>query len=108
MRALLPMLLVGCTLNGSGPGAVTARPPPDPDRMPAAVLDKQDPGADTSKHPVLSKTSAHYSDPSDGRYNPALGCLRLLACDSGGRGGDASGLLIVVAALVATRRRRAS
>jgi hypothetical protein len=103
VRALLLLGLVGCTLNGSGPAAVTARPPPDPDRMPAAVLDKQDPAADTSKHPVLSRTSAHYVDED----SPWRGCLRMLACDAGG-GGDVSGALIVIAVLAATRRRKTS
>jgi MYXO-CTERM domain-containing protein len=104
VRALLPVLLVACAVNGSGPAPVIARPPPDPDRMPTAVLDKQDPGADTSKNPVLSRTSAHYVD-NDSQW---AGCLRLLACNSGGGSGDASGLLIVIAALAATRRRNRS
>jgi hypothetical protein len=104
VRALLPILLAACTINGRGPDPVTKPPPPDPDRMPTAVLDKQDPGADTSNHPVLSRTSAHAID-NDGYL---AGCLRLLACDSGGGGRDASGLLIVFAALAATRRRNRS
>ncbi len=104
MRALLPILLVGCTLNGSGPDPVTKPPPPDPDRMPSSVLDHQDPGADTSHNPVLSRTSAHYVDPNDQRW-AALGCLRMLACDAG-RGGDTSGALVVLAVLAITRRRR--
>ena len=103
MRALLPILLVSCTFNGSGPTPVTARPPPDPDRMPSAVLEKQDPGADTSRNPVLSKTSAHYVD----QDSPWRGCLRMLTCNAGG-GGDASGVLIVLAVLAATRRRKTS
>ena len=72
--------------------------------MPAAVLDKQDPGADTSKNPVLSKTSAHALD----KDSYLAGCMRLLACDSGGGERDASGLLIVIAALAATRKRNRS
>lgn len=72
--------------------------------MPSAVLDHQDPGADTSKNPVLSRSSAHYVDPDDNRWGP-LGCLRMLACSTG-RGGDTSGALVVIAVLVATRRRR--
>jgi hypothetical protein len=98
------VLLAACTISGAKPAPVTARPPADPDRMPSAVLDKQDPGADTSKNPVLSRTSAHYVD-NDSQW---AGCLRLLACDSGGGHGDASGVLIVLAALAATRKRNRS
>lgn len=109
MRVLLLVLLAaaaGCTFSGRGPAPVTARPPPDPDRMPSAVLDHQDPGADTSKNPVLSRTSARYSDPEESRWGP-LGCLRMLACSTG-RGGDTSGALVVLAVLAATRRRKTS
>ena len=104
MRALLPLLLVACTFNGRGPDPVTKPPPPDPDRMPSEVLDKQDPAADTSKNPILSRSEAHSAD--DDRYR-WLGCLRLFAC-SGAGGGDASGGLIVLAVLVATGRRKRS
>jgi MYXO-CTERM domain-containing protein len=104
VRALLPVLLVGCTINGRGPDPVTKPPPPDPDRMPSAVLDKQDPAADTSKNPILSRSEAHYVDPSDARYQ-WLGCLRLLSCDAGARS-DASGVLVVLAVFASTRRRR--
>ena len=72
--------------------------------MSAAVLDKQDPGADTSKNPVLSTTSAHTLD----NDSYLAGCIRLLACDSGGGDRDASGVLIVLAALAATRKRNRS
>ena len=105
MRALLPILLVACTFNGRGPDPVTKPPPPDPDRMPAEVLDKQDLHADTSKNPILSRSEAH--GPSDDRASQWFGCLRLLSC-SAGTGGDASGALIVMAMLVATRRRNRS
>jgi MYXO-CTERM domain-containing protein len=71
--------------------------------MPVAVLDKQDPAADTSKNPVLSTTSAHYGD----QDAPWRGCLRMLSCGASG-GGDASGALIVIAVLAATRRRKTS
>lgn len=103
MRVLLLAMLAGCTLGNARPAAVTARPPHDPDRMPSAVLDNQDPGADTSKNPVLTRSSAHYVDPSDTHRWP--GCLSLLSCNSGTHG-DASGLLVVLAVLVATKRRR--
>ena len=105
MRALLIVLLAGCTFSGRGPDPVTARPPPDPDRMPSAVLDHQDPGADTSHNAVLSRSSAHYKDPDESPWTP-LGCLRMLSCDTGGGGGDASGALVVLAVVAATRRRR--
>ena len=104
MRALLVVLLAGCTLNGRGPDPVTARPRPDPDRMPSEVLDKQDPGADTSKNPILSRSEAHYVDPDDAKWQ-WLGCLRWFSCSTDGNG-DASGALVVLAALVAMRRRK--
>ncbi|HEY5926918.1 MAG TPA: hypothetical protein VIV11_34765 [Kofleriaceae bacterium] len=106
MRALLPVVLVGCTISGRGPDPVTKPPPPDPDRMPSAVLDKQDPGADTSRNPILSRSEASYVDPSDERWR-WLGCLRWLSCSTG-TGGDASGVLIVIAVLATTRRRKRS
>lgn len=106
MRALVLVVVAGCTINGRGPDPVTARPPPDPDRMPSVVLDHQDPGADASKNPILSRTEAHHVDPNDARW-PWLGCLRMFAC-SAGHGGDASGVLVVLAALAATRRRNRS
>jgi MYXO-CTERM domain-containing protein len=105
VRALLPILLVACTFNGRGPDPVTKPPPPDPDRMPAEVLDKQDLHADTSKNPILSRSEAH-SAQSDG-VSQWLGCLRLLSC-SAGTGGDTSGALIVIAVLAAIRRRNRS
>ena len=71
--------------------------------MPAAVLDKQDPATDTSKHPVLSRTSAHYAN-EDFAWR---GCLRMLSCDAG-PSGDVSGGLIVIAVLAAMRRRKTS
>ena len=106
MRALLPVVLAACTISGRGPDPVTKPPPPDPDRMPSAVLEKQDPGADTSRNPILSRTEAHYVDPNDARYQ-WLGCLRWFACDAGARG-DASGALVLLAVLAATRRRKRS
>ena len=107
MRALLIVLLAGCTLSGRGPDPVTARPPPDPDRMPSAVLDHQDPGADTSQHPVLSRTSTHYTDREHRGVGQLLGCLQMFSCDAGGDGG-AGGALVVLAVVAATRRRRTS
>jgi MYXO-CTERM domain-containing protein len=105
VRALLPILLVACTFNGRGPDPV-AKPPPDLDRMPSEVLDKQEPGADTSRNPVLSRTEAHHIDPNDAPWR-WFGCLRMLSC-SAGKQGDASGALIVLAALAASRRRKRS
>jgi len=102
----LLLLVAGCTLNGRGPDPVTRPPPADPQRMPSAVLDHQDPGADTSKHPVLTRTEAHYSDPLDSTN----GCMRwlglgLFRCAAGGDG-DSGGLLVIAAVLAATRRRK--
>lgn len=103
MAALL--LVASCTLNGGGPAPVTARPPADPDRMPSDVLDKQDPGADTSKNPVLWRSESHYVDP-DGpasRMTQALSC-GMVRCSTGGDG-DWTANLIVLAVLASTRRR---
>lgn len=98
-------MLVGCTFNGRGPDPVIVHPRPDPDRMPSAVLDHQDPGADTSHNPELSRSGSRHG--IDAQW---LGCLRWVACDSGarGRGGDASAVLLVLALLAATRNRNRS
>ena len=47
MRVLALLLVAGCTIH------VRAKPAADPNPMPSAVLDRQDPGADTSQHPVI-------------------------------------------------------
>ena len=52
MRVLALILLAGCTIH------VRAKPAADPHPMPSAVLDRQDPGADTSQHPVLRSFTA--------------------------------------------------
>ena len=108
MRALvLSALLAGCTINPGGPTPVTARPPADPNRMPTEVLDKQDPGADTSKNPVLSRSEAHYVDP-DGPLPSiarALSC-GMVRCDAGGSTGGWTIGLVMLSLWVATRRRR--
>jgi hypothetical protein len=94
----------GCTFNGRGPDPVIVRPKPDPDRMPSAVLDHQDPGADTSHNPELSRSGSRHG--IDAQW---LGCLRWVACDAGARGGgDASGVLLVLALVAATRKRNRS
>jgi hypothetical protein len=109
VRVTVPLfvcILAACTVNGSGPAPVTARPPADPNRMPNEVLDRQDPGADTSKNPVLSRSESHYVDP-DGfaaRTAQALSC-GMIRCTSGHRS-DSSVALIVLAVLATTRRRR--
>lgn len=93
-------VLAGCTFGNQGAAPVTARPKPDPDRMPSAVLDHQDPGADTSNNPILSRTEAHYVDPND---TSPLGCLRRMTCSTG----DASsGVAISVVLFAVIRRRR--
>ena len=86
---------------------------PRPETVPLAALAHQDPGADTSTHPVLWRSSSTAREPDD--HGPAwLGCLRLAACDAGGacereRDRDASALVIAAAvAVIARRRRRAS
>lgn len=97
-------VLAGCSFNGRGPEPVIVHPKPDPDRMPSAVLDHQDPGADTSKNPELSRSGSRHG--IDAQW---LGCLRWVACDSGAHGGgDASGVLLVLALFAATRKRNRS
>lgn len=97
---VLAACLAGCTFGNQSPTAVPARRPPDPDRMPSEVLDHQDPGADTSNNPILSRTEAHYVDPND---TSPLGCLRRLTCSTG----DASsGVAISVVLFAVIRRRR--
>jgi hypothetical protein len=74
--------------------------------MPTEVLDKQDPGADTSKNPVLSRSEAHYHDPAEG-LSQLLGCVKMLSCSATHRqDNDLGGLLVVAAALGVTRRRK--
>lgn len=108
MRVLALLLVAGCTINGRGPDPVTARPPADPDRMPADVLAKQDPSADTSKNPVLSRSEAHYRDPNGPAegLGQLLGCMKMFSCSTRGGDSDLGGLLVVAAALAATRRRK--
>ncbi len=120
MRALLVVALgtlAACTLGSRGPEAVTARPPPDPDRMPSEVLEHQDPGADTSHNPELSRSEAnphpwlsglfggcddHAAQNWDGRET-FIGCGSCSTRDAVGAGNLG---LVVLAALSATRRRR--
>lgn len=97
---LIAVVFAGCTFGNQGPAPLTARPKPDPGRMPSAVLDHQDPGADTSKNPILSRTEAHYVDPDD---TGALGCLRRMTCSTGD---GTSSVALTIAVLVALRRRR--
>jgi hypothetical protein len=98
MRALAMLALASCTL-GSG-----ARPDPrDPDPMPSAVLAHQDPAADTSKNPVLSRSESHYHDPNDGHG----WCAWIPFPPSGCSTGDRNGVLLVAATVAfACRRRR--
>jgi MYXO-CTERM domain-containing protein len=102
MRCLALLVIAGCTV-GAGEPPVIVKPKPDPDRMPAAVLEKQDPAADTSHNRELSRSKVFYSNPND---TPLEGCARhAFQCGAG----DASdGALVVLAALaaIAPRRRR--
>jgi hypothetical protein len=95
VRWLSCLLVVGCTLGGP------AKPiaPHDPEPMPSQVLDKQDPGADTSHNKILSRSEAHYSPPRDPNK---VGCALLPSCSTN----DASGLVIVLAAAFTLRRRK--
>lgn len=54
------LLLAACTLGGGAAGGPRPAAPAQPtgDMMPSSVLDRQDPGADTSKNPVLSRSSS--------------------------------------------------
>jgi MYXO-CTERM domain-containing protein len=107
--------VMGCTILGRGPDPVTARPPTDPDRMPSDVLEKQDPGADTSKNPVLSRSEANPHPWISGLFGGCdqssswngretfIGCGSCSTRDASGAG---SFMLVALAALVGTRRRR--
>ena len=58
MRAIvLAVWLAGCTISG-GSRQPAAPVQPTEDMMPSAVLDHQDPGADTSHNPELSWSSS--------------------------------------------------
>ena len=97
MRLSILVLLAwcGCTIDGQ---TRVATPHHDPDNMSPAELDHQDPAADTSHNPELSRTESHFYE-QDG----PLGCFRHVACNAGG-GGD--GVLVAIAGLLAVRRRR--
>jgi hypothetical protein len=58
MRAsVFAVWLAGCTISGgSRPPAAPAQPTDD--MMPSEVLERQDPGADTSQNPELSRSSS--------------------------------------------------
>jgi hypothetical protein len=76
MRALAIVLLAGCTIHGR------ARPP---ETLPSAVLDHQDPSADTSQHPVMTRFTAGVFGPvkpnaADAAFE-VLGDLAKLALD---------------------------
>jgi hypothetical protein len=117
VRALLLAMIASACTVGRGPDPVTARPPPDPDRMPSDVLDKQDPGADTSSHPTLSRSEANphpwLSDLFGGCGNATrssgretfIGCG---GCETRDVSGASNLALVAVAALVVTRRRKRS
>ena len=68
--------------------------------MPAEVLDKHDPAADTSKNPVLSRSTARYCDNDSAK---PWGC-HMPCCEATG-GGAGGGVPIVIAVLAAVRRR---
>ena len=58
MRAvMLAVWLAGCTISGGSRRPAAPTEPPA-DIMPSAVLDRQDPGADTSRNPELSRSSS--------------------------------------------------
>ncbi len=109
VKVLALAAVAACSINGAGPAPVTARPAPDPERMPSEVLDHQAPSADTSKHPELSRTEAHYHDPNGPAegVKQLLGCMKMFSCSTTHTDdNDMSGLLVVAAALVAAKRRR--
>ena len=54
---VLAVLLAGCTIAGSSRGPAAPAQPTD-DMMPSSVLDRQDPGADTSRNPELSRSGS--------------------------------------------------
>jgi MYXO-CTERM domain-containing protein len=119
VRVLVLAAFMGCTISGRGPDPVTARPPHDPARMPSEVLEKQDPGADTSKNPVLSRSEANPHPWLSGLFGGCggdqssswsgretfIGCG---SCSSRNTSGAGTSMLVALAALVTTRRRRRS
>jgi MYXO-CTERM domain-containing protein len=103
------LVLATCTVNGPGPRA-PAPQQSDPDRMPSEVLDRQDPGADTSKNPVLSRSSTGPSFLSN-LFGGCGGATRssqeetFIGCGSCASG-EPSGLVVMLAAFAMTLRRR--
>ena len=121
MRAVLLVALItaalSCMLGGRGPDPVTARPPPDPDRMPSEVLEHQDPGADTSHNPELSRSEANphpwlsglfggCDDRAQQSYSGRETFIGCGSCQARDASGGANVALLMVAGLIATRRRR--
>lgn len=58
LAACLGIAAAGCTIGGAGPPAVAAPVQPTEEMMPSEVLDRQDPGADTSRNRELSRSSS--------------------------------------------------
>jgi MYXO-CTERM domain-containing protein len=116
VRALVFVVLTACTVGGSDNRPVTARPPHDPDRMPSETLDHQDPRADTSDHPVLSRSEAcnwfqrHFTSCGEPAKAPtsmpasaiSIGC----GTCSTSSGNDPTALLLPLAVLLVVSRRR--
>ncbi|HWO19317.1 MAG TPA: MYXO-CTERM sorting domain-containing protein [Kofleriaceae bacterium] len=119
MRAIvLAVWLAGCTISGGGRGLAAPTQPPA-DTMPSDVLDRQDPGADTSRNPELSRSSSRsllddllgglspwrasppaFSGPTEAPHY-YKGCR---GCSTEGPGGLAA-VAVAVAAGLALRRR---
>jgi hypothetical protein len=69
MRVLALLVVAGCTIH------IRSTPRPDPHPMPSAVLDRQDPGADTSQHPVMRSFTAGVFSTGSGNGEAALRVL---------------------------------
>lgn len=115
-RALLSVCVAGCTLgSGSRPGAPVQ---PRQDVMPPSVLDHQDPGADTSHNPELTRSSHevtlggligdlfswHTRAPSVG--SPAETSHYYHGCHCATQGSSDPPVLAIAMGLVMLRRRR--
>lgn len=122
------LALAACTIGGGSGGAAGGSRPAAPaqptgDMMPSSVLDRQDPGADTSKNPVLSRSSSRsWLDGVLDRVFPShaapafqapeaaphysQGCRGCAADRSAGPSALAAAAAAAAAALAARRRRR--
>ena len=99
MRVAVVLLITACTIGNDPPTMVS---PARRAEVPSTVLENQDPGADTSRTPVRSRSEARFEDRGQDDRAQLYGCRRLPACTSG----DPGGLAIVLAVGAMLRRRQ--